>query len=513
MKLGGKDLENVESFKYLGLWFDRRLTWNTHISKMVDKCKRVLNVMRCLCGVDWGASRVALKTIYTGLIRSVIDYGCMVYGSAANTTLKQLDVIQNQALRVCCGAMKTTPVAALQVEMGEMPLHLRRDQLEVVYWANLKGHNENHIAQTVLMQCQEREKRGIKGYGWTIQQKINDMEIDTIKISPTIVFPVVPTWLLDDLEVDFEIMKEKQENEIDSKQVENYIREKYSETTEIYTDASRIGQRVGVSFSIPKLKIEVTKRINNNLAVYTAELVAIWLALKWVEDNKPIKAVIASDSSSALISIKNVVSESRQDIIYEIVQLGNNIIKSGVIISLLWVPAHIGVSGNEMADKLAKQAAQQTMIDMDIKYSKSEIKSIVKTKILGKWQHIWNNGSTGRQYYTIQNIVGKGRETRKNKKEEDKFSRMRFNHTSLNSTLHMINKHADGMCECNNQETVEHVLMHCPIYQTERNILFTQLQEKQVEPNIKNILKLSTGDVCFRYVYNYLKDTGLINRI
>lgn len=83
--VSGKELERVEIFKYLGVWFDKRLTWACHTQKMVDKCKRILNVMRCLCGIDWGATRSALKTIYTGLMRSVFNYGCIAYGSASKT--------------------------------------------------------------------------------------------------------------------------------------------------------------------------------------------------------------------------------------------------------------------------------------------------------------------------------------------------------------------------------------------------------------------------------------------
>jgi len=45
-KLSGVELERVEFFKYLGIWFDKRLTWTIHIQKMIDKCKKVLNVMR-----------------------------------------------------------------------------------------------------------------------------------------------------------------------------------------------------------------------------------------------------------------------------------------------------------------------------------------------------------------------------------------------------------------------------------------------------------------------------------
>ena len=94
--------ERVGSFKYLGVIFDSRVTWADHIRKIEDKCKKVINVMRCLTGRDWGASCSALKTIYVAMIRSVFDYGCIVYGSAAVSLLRKLDVIQAKALRVHC---------------------------------------------------------------------------------------------------------------------------------------------------------------------------------------------------------------------------------------------------------------------------------------------------------------------------------------------------------------------------------------------------------------------------
>lgn len=78
VKLYNKELERVKSFKHLGIWFDERLTWAVHIQKMVDKCKKNLNVMRCLVGSDWGADRTAMKALYTGFITSVFDYGCVV---------------------------------------------------------------------------------------------------------------------------------------------------------------------------------------------------------------------------------------------------------------------------------------------------------------------------------------------------------------------------------------------------------------------------------------------------
>ncbi len=46
LKLYKQDLERVYSVRFLGAWFDSRLTWREHIGKMVGRCKRVVNVMR-----------------------------------------------------------------------------------------------------------------------------------------------------------------------------------------------------------------------------------------------------------------------------------------------------------------------------------------------------------------------------------------------------------------------------------------------------------------------------------
>ncbi|XP_051991578.1 zinc-alpha-2-glycoprotein-like isoform X2 [Xyrauchen texanus] len=126
------------------MWFDEKVTWNVHINKMEDKCKKILNVMRCISGREWGADRVALKTIYSTMIRTVLDYGCIAYGTATKSQLGKLERIQSRALRICCGAYPSSPVSALQVEMGEMPIHLRRKQLILAYWVNLKGQKDSH---------------------------------------------------------------------------------------------------------------------------------------------------------------------------------------------------------------------------------------------------------------------------------------------------------------------------------------------------------------------------------
>ena len=151
----GAPLERVKVFKFLGVWLDERLTWAAHIAKVVEQGEKVLNAMRCLAGCDWGADRGSLQLVYQAMIRSYINYGCFVYGSAAKSVLHKLEVLQARALRLCCGAFRSSPVPALLVEMGELLLSLRRVKLGLQYWAKLSASGPSFPARRLLQSSWE----------------------------------------------------------------------------------------------------------------------------------------------------------------------------------------------------------------------------------------------------------------------------------------------------------------------------------------------------------------------
>lgn len=202
--------------------------------------------MRCLVGSEWGADRVALKLIYCGLIRSVLNYVSVAYGSAENTALQKLNRIQHEALRLCTGAFKTTPVAALQVEMGEMGLQLRKMQLSTNYWINLQGHEQDHPTQYVLDPCWEKGKKGMRSFGWTAVEKAKELGVDQLRVSPIVPLAAIPPWLLPDAKVDLTLLGKN-----NNRSTQQCIDSCY-ECVQIYTDASRSSaNKVWVAFVIP----------------------------------------------------------------------------------------------------------------------------------------------------------------------------------------------------------------------------------------------------------------------
>ncbi len=95
----------------------------------------------CL-GHPFGQQRPCLQQIYCALISSVIDYGYIIYGSASKSWINKVETVQAQALRICCGAFRSSPISAMQVEVGELPISIRKLKLTMNYWINIKGHTE-----------------------------------------------------------------------------------------------------------------------------------------------------------------------------------------------------------------------------------------------------------------------------------------------------------------------------------------------------------------------------------
>lgn len=520
LKMYGRDLERVKVFRFLGIIFDEKLVWNEHIKKIVGKCQKVLNIMRGLSGVEWGASFSSLKAIYLAMIRSVFDYGSIVYGTASKTQLEKLDKVQAQALRQCCGAVKSTPIPALQVLAGEMPLEIRRIQLMSNYWGNLKGHKEQHPTKVVLQDCWEQMEQQCKSFGWASKVYADEIGITNINMSPTVVIPEVAPWRHNMPKIDFYLLefKRTEREEVDMLLAfAEHINQQYAQYMQVYTDGSKIpeNQCTGVAFSVPERNVCVNKRTTDCLGVYTVELVAVLLALQWIDDNKPGNILICSDSVSVLKSLRSFRS-SRQDILFKILELHSRIIQQGMMIGFMWIPAHVGLRGNEEVDELAKQAVKRDSVELHIPLSKAEVKGMVWRKAIEEWQGKWNNETRGRFLYSINNTVSINTAVRnmgRTRKEEIICNRIRLGHSNLNSTLRRIGKHPTGLCEyCQTEETITHAIIECTKYREERQNLKEKLEEKGVkEFTIKRLMNLSGTN--FQNFLDFIRQTGLLNRI
>ena len=98
--------------KFLGVIFDKKLTFISIIKKLKAKCQKALNLLRVDAHTDWEADRKILLNLYRTIVRSKLDYGCIVYGFAMPSYLKTLDTIHHLGIRLALGAFWTSPPIA-----------------------------------------------------------------------------------------------------------------------------------------------------------------------------------------------------------------------------------------------------------------------------------------------------------------------------------------------------------------------------------------------------------------
>ena len=101
MKVNETNLECCESYKYLGVHFDRDLSWKPHIAyigKKISKACGSLSKLRHCVNIE------TLREVYHALMHSYLRYGIIAWGSASEDIRKPLQTIMNRAIRIMCFA-------------------------------------------------------------------------------------------------------------------------------------------------------------------------------------------------------------------------------------------------------------------------------------------------------------------------------------------------------------------------------------------------------------------------
>ena len=143
MHFSNQNCIHAEPDLKLGLVFDRKLTFTAHMKYLKDRYLKALNLLRVVAHKDCGADSATLLKLYRTHVRSKLDFGCVVDGSARPSALESLDRVQNAALRTCLEAFRTSSITSLHVEAGELPLSLRRQQLSLQYIVKLCSNPSN----------------------------------------------------------------------------------------------------------------------------------------------------------------------------------------------------------------------------------------------------------------------------------------------------------------------------------------------------------------------------------
>ena len=124
--MDNQQIHTTKEMTYLGVIFDKRLTFNQHINSRVEKGIKILNTARNMINKNWGLNPQKALWIYKAIVRPTVTYGCHIYGGKEFTqnNKKKLAKLQRLAAILTTSAHKSTPSLSLDRLLDLDPLHL-----------------------------------------------------------------------------------------------------------------------------------------------------------------------------------------------------------------------------------------------------------------------------------------------------------------------------------------------------------------------------------------------------
>lgn len=438
MQMGGTDIQMVDEIKLLGLTIDKKLTFNSHVSRICKKAANLYKQLAKAAKIEWGLSPEIIRTIYVAVVEPVVLYASSVWAPAADKALvkKQLYAIQRGFAQKICKSYRTVSLNAALVLARLLPLDLRVQEAAQLYEA-------------------KRGKMVPALYGRQMEDRVCLAEA----IHPA-----------SQIDIDFQCLEDVQPETL----AEHHVTE-----SQIYTDGSKISGGVGAAYSYWKDGREVKSKrmkLESFCTVFQAEMYALYQATELVLQLKEETVSILSDSRSALELLKN--QDTSHPIAFQVRRNIIKIIEKNRKLNLYWIRAHVGVPGNERADELAKAAAllNKTAPAYD-RCPASYIKREIRRETIQKWSRRYVDGeSAGVTKLFLPDVITAYCQLSKIKLTP-LFVQVITGHGGFSQYLHRFKCKSSPACICdqNIEETIEHLLVECPKYVRMRSDLEIRL--------------------------------------
>ena len=152
--INATQLEHVGEIRDLGIILDTKLTFSSHVNGMVSRANRSLGLLFRSFQTGTGSSkfnRNALMCAYFSNVRSILEYGSVIWTGAADTHTVRIDRVQHKFLiwllsNTASGHARSLDYSALLNHFRIPSLASRRVQHDILFMRNLfNSRVDSHI--------------------------------------------------------------------------------------------------------------------------------------------------------------------------------------------------------------------------------------------------------------------------------------------------------------------------------------------------------------------------------
>jgi ribonuclease HI len=374
VELNGKELAVLTSTRFLGVTLDNRLSWTPQRRILQSSSVLATNVLRTL------TSRVSAEKLLQ--IAEAFNGNRLLYFARhtnSRAVVDRMDIIRRRDLRLALGLLPSTRNTSVLAEAGKPPFVLQIKRTICRYLIKLRSRFPEHPLLTNLA-SRPASRAGEMFH--MIRELASQM--------PSITRPLLPFWIFPENKIILEVkgLAVKKGN-LDEHSIQQlfaaHMEHMWCGFECLYSDGSVTAEGSSGAVWRASTGEGVLVRLAFKSSSTTAELLAIREALRMCEGIVSRKVVIISDSKAALqsLGIPDVEGCCHPQLLHDI---QTSRVRLGPEVGFQWCPSHCGITGNTMADSLAKQAQHAGILCDEVKPSANELLIEMDLQLREEWR-------------------------------------------------------------------------------------------------------------------------------
>ncbi|KAL9570491.1 hypothetical protein ACKAV7_005379 [Fusarium commune] len=331
------------ALRWLGIWFDSRLSFRLHVEKWAAKAKAVAYHLWGLTNTIHGPLPSAVRSAVRACVEPVLLHGSEAWYPGKNRPrwtqptkdlpssnqhlIQIMTKAMNQAMTAILPVWKTTPITILHRESGIPPVDQLLDARRLRFSARLKSPDEAHPLANRTRPPRQPTYHDLVKRRYQIQAHMPPLQMASKDKSAD----AFSHWVesLDPL-----TLVVYSDGSLSSEGAASYGFTIHQDKVPIFDGSGRLGPAevfdAEATGALEGLKADLNLRELATQNIY-----------------------ICLDNLAAATCLRGTPSDSSQDVFLEFQALAT----SHGAIQVRWVPGHSDILGNEQADKLAKAAS------------------------------------------------------------------------------------------------------------------------------------------------------------
>ena len=426
----GKLLDQVFSYKYLGIMLDPKLDFGLQVDYAVSKAKRASAKVFGLIDGRRGVPVQIGINLYKALIRPHMEYSIPVWANINDKDLHKLEEVQLNSIKRIIGAKAHSSSAAVEVVSGICPVGIRKRDLCCREYIRIVSSGESH-SLVQLLKCTKRvglrfcPLEYLRVMSREIERKLQGFKLErfqTVKAecfgrSNNIVQMDFQDVIINAAELNTGQVSMSEYNTRINCDLVALSRKQVC----VFTDGSVYSGRIGCGACSAAVLLPEkeegddfaikTRAVGVKVSSEQCEIEGIALGIevalqcfaeKHVEGHGGCVYIFCDCQKAIDVLTQHHVLIKHPEVCVKVKHLGDLLKAKSCIAGLVKIQGHTGIVGNERADMEAKMAARSIVngkMDAPTNISIADAYKMSADIAQTSWQRRWDGGSKGRHTY------------------------------------------------------------------------------------------------------------------